>query len=92
MTAVSFYFQVHQPFRLRRYTFFDIGASEHYFDDPENERIVRRVAQKSYIPMNTLVRQLVEETKGDFRCSYSVSGAAIRQLQLWAPEALDSFK
>jgi alpha-amylase len=92
VTAVSFYFQVHQPFRLRRYTFFDIGASEHYFDDPENERIVKRVAQKSYIPMNTLVRQLVEETKGDFRCSYSVSGAAIRQMQLWAPEALDSFK
>ncbi len=92
MTAVSFYFQVHQPFRLRRYTFFDIGASEHYFDDPENERIVKRVAQKSYIPMNTLVRQLVEETKGDFRCSYSVSGAVIRQMQLWAPEALDSFK
>ena len=92
MTAVSFYFQVHQPFRLRRYTFFDIGASEHYFDDPENERIVKRVAQKSYVPMNTLVRQLVEETKGDFRCSYSVSGAAIRQMKLWAPEALDSFK
>ena len=91
MTAVSFYFQVHQPFRLRRYTFFDIGESDQYFDDPENERIVKRVAQKCYVPMNTLVKKLVERTDGRFRCSYSISGAAIEQMKLWAPEALDSF-
>ena len=91
MTAVSFYFQVHQPFRLRRYTFFDIGESQDYFDDSENARIVKRVAEKCYIPMNQLMHQLVTETKGEFRCSYSISGAAIEQMKLWAPEALDSF-
>ncbi len=91
MTAVSFYFQVHQPFRLRRYTFFDIGESQDYFDDAENARIVKRVAEKCYIPMNQLMHQLVTETKGEFRCSYSISGAAIEQMKLWAPEALDSF-
>ena len=46
MTDVVFYFQVHQPFRLRRYTFFDIGKRDDYFDDAENARIVKRVAEK----------------------------------------------
>ena len=45
MTAVVFYFQVHQPFRLRHYSFFDIGARKDYFDDLVNARILRRVAE-----------------------------------------------
>ena len=64
MTDVVFYFQVHQPFRLRRYTFFDIGVSDRYFDDVENARIVRRVAEKCYLPMNALVLHLIEKTGG----------------------------
>ena len=29
MKAICFYFQIHQPFRLKRYRFFDIG-NDHY--------------------------------------------------------------
>ncbi len=92
MTDLVFYFQVHQPFRLRRYTFFDIGGAPDYFDDPENERIARRVAERCYLPMNALLLELIERHAGKFRCAFSVSGCAIEQLERWAPEALESFR
>jgi alpha-amylase len=92
MTDVVLYFQVHQPFRLRRYTFFDIGTSDAYFDDAENERIVRRVAERCYLPMNALVARLIERHAGLFRVAYSVSGTALEQMERWVPEALESFQ
>jgi alpha-amylase len=91
MTSVVFYFQVHQPYRLRRYTFFDIGAHDQYFADAENARIVRRVAEKGYLPMNNLLLQLIERHQGRFRCAFSVSGTALSQMEEYAPEALESF-
>jgi alpha-amylase len=92
MTAVTFYFQVHQPFRLRRYTFFDIGAHDNYFDDVENERILKRVAQKCYLPMNELLLRLIGRMGERFRCAFSVSGTALEQMQAWSPETLESFR
>ena len=92
MTDVVFYFQVHQPFRLRRYTFFDIAVDDRYFDDEENARILRRVAERCYLPMNALVLDLIEKSDGEFRASYSVSGTALDQMEMWAPEALESFQ
>ncbi len=91
MTAVVFYFQVHQPYRLRRYTFFDVGAAHDYFDDSENRRIAKRVAEGCYLPMNKLLAQAIERTEGRFRCAFSLSGTVLRQLEAWAPEALESF-
>ena len=92
MTSVVFYFQVHQPYRLRRYSFFDIGVHEQYFDDVENARIVRRVAEKCYVPMNALLLEQIERHQGRFRCAFSVSGTAIGQMEEYAPEALESFQ
>jgi len=92
MTDVVFYFQVHQPFRLRRYTFFDIGANHEYFDDAENRRIVKRVAEKCYLPMNAQMLQLIEQHAGEFRIAYSISGTALDQFESWSPETLASFQ
>lgn len=92
MRSVVMVFQVHQPFRLRRYTFFDIGHSSEYFDDTENARILRRVADKCYRPMNELVLRLVEGSDGRFRCAYSITGTALDQLTAWAPDVVDSFR
>ncbi len=92
MTSVVLYFQVHQPFRLRRYTFFDIGCSGRWFDDVENERILRRVAERCYVPMNALLLRAVERTGGRFRCAFSISGTALDQMEAWAPEALEGFQ
>ncbi|HRV82413.1 MAG TPA: alpha-amylase, partial [Planctomycetota bacterium] len=92
MTAIVFYFQIHQPWRLRRYTFFDIGKHSDYFDDAENERILRRVADKCYRPMTLLLEELVEQHQGAFRCAFSISGCALQQLEQWAPETLEIFQ
>lgn len=92
MTDVVFYFQVHQPFRLRRYTFFDIAVEDRYFDEDENKRILQRVASRCYLPMNRLVLDLIGRHAGRFRVSYSISGTALDQMEAWAPEALKSFQ
>jgi alpha-amylase len=92
MRSVVFYFQVHQPFRLRRYTFFDIGRSSQYFFDESNERIVQRVAEKCYQPMNELLLRRIEATGGAFRCSFSISGTALDQFARWTPWVIESFQ
>ncbi len=76
--------------RLRRYRFFDIGRDHHYLDDGANGAIMRKVAQRCYLPMNALLLRLIE--KGGFKVSFSISGLAVEQFRQFAPEVLDSFK
>jgi alpha-amylase len=92
MRTICLYFQVHQPFRLRTYRFFDIGNDHYYYDDYSNESILRKVADKSYLPANKLMLDLINKNKGKFKVAYSISGLAIEQFKLYAPEVLDSFK
>ncbi len=89
MASVVFYFQVHQPFRLRRYSIFD--SSDSYFDDSNNEQILQKVANKCYLPANRLMLDLIRRHEGRFRISYSVTGTIIEQFRLWAPEVLETF-
>ena len=90
--SICLYFQVHQPTRLRLYRFFDIGKDSHYYDDFANRTILRRVAQKCYLPMNELMLELVTKNKGKFKIAYSISGSALEQFQRFCPEVIDSFK
>ena len=90
--AICLYFQVHQPFRLKRYRFFDLGHDHYYYDDYSNESIMRKVAEKCYIPANELILDLINKHKGKFKVSFSISGLAINQFRLYAPEVLESFK
>ena len=90
--SICLYFQVHQPTRLRLYRFFDIGKDSHYYDDFANRTILRRVAQKCYLPMNQLMLELINQNKGKFKIAYSISGSALDQFQRFAPEVIDSFK
>lgn len=92
MRSICFYFQIHQPFRLKRYRFFDIGNDHYYYDDYNNEEIIRRIAERCYLPANQTVLQMIKETKGKFKVAYSISGVALEQLELYAPEVIDSFK
>jgi len=92
MRTICFYFQVHQPYRLRQYRFFDIGENHDYFDEHNNRFIVRRVAEKSYLPMNALLLDLIKQYGDAFKVSFSISGAAIDQFEEYAPEVLKSFK
>jgi alpha-amylase len=92
LTAIVLYFHVHQPFRLRKYTFFDIGVDDRWFDDAVNGRIVRRVAERCYLPMNALLVRQILRTDGAFRCALSITGTALDQMERWAPKALASFR
>ncbi|MFH1063735.1 MAG: glycoside hydrolase family 57 protein [Candidatus Woesearchaeota archaeon] len=91
MVNVCFYFQVHQPFRMRHYSVFDTGKSKDYFDDNKNIEVLRKVARKCYIPANNLMLELLDRHPG-FKISYSLSGVFMEQCEKWAPEVLTSFK
>jgi len=92
MRSICLYFQVHQPFRLRTYRFFNIGNDHHYYDDYQNRHIIKRVAEKSYLPANQLMLDLIREYGSAFRISYSISGTALDQLAQYAPEVIQSFR
>ncbi len=91
MPSICFYFQVHQPFRIREYTFFDIGHDHYYEDEKLNREVMNKVADKCYIPTNTMMLELIKKHKGKFRISYSISGTAIEQFEKYRPDVLKSF-
>ena len=90
--SVCFYFQVHQPDRLRQFRFFDIGNDFHYLDDFSNRTIVRRVAERCYLPANKMLHDLILRNNGAFKVAFSISGTAIEQFERYVPEVIDSFK
>ncbi|MBN2615104.1 MAG: polysaccharide deacetylase family protein [Bacteroidales bacterium] len=92
MKSVCFYFQVHQPQRLRTYRFFDIGDKHDYFDVYNNRAILKKVAAKNYLPMNALLLELIKEYGSAFKVSFSISGTALDQFEAYAPEVLESFQ
>lgn len=92
MTNICFYFQVHQPFRLRKYSLFDIGQNMNYFDDTKNKEIMEKVAKKCYLPTNKILLDLMQKYDGRFKIAFSITGTALEQFQTYAPKVLDSFK
>lgn len=92
MPALTLYFQVHQPFRIKRFSYFDIGTQATYFDEVLNRAIMQRVAERCYIPMNSVLLDLIHRFQGKFKVSFSLSGVAIEQMKLYAPKALESFR
>lgn len=92
MPGICFYFQVHQPYRLKPYSFFDIGKEHTYFDDEANATILRKVAKKCYLPANAKMLELIKRFPGRFKICYSISGITIEQMKSYEPKVLDSFK
>lgn len=90
--SICLYFQVHQPSRLRLYRFFDIGKDSHYYDDFANRTILKRVAQKCYLPMNELLLEQIKKSKGKLKLAFSISGSALEQFDRYAPEVTESFR
>jgi alpha-amylase len=91
MPSVCFYFQVHQPYRIKRYSFFDIGHDHFYEDDEKNRLILNKVSDKCYLPANQTMLELIKKHKGKFKISYSLSGTLIEQLETYRPDVLKSF-
>lgn len=96
MPSVCFYFQVHQPLRVRKYRIFDVGQNSSYFNDEsgtnfDNKAIINKVANKCYLPANAVLLENIK-THPDFKVSFSISGTALEQFEKTAPEVIDSFK
>ena len=89
--SVCVYFQVHQPNRLKPYSFFDIGIDHLYENDDLNLEILNKVCDKCYLPANLLFTSLLNEFKGEFKLAYSISGVLLRNLQTHRPDVLNSF-
>ncbi|MDZ4121586.1 MAG: glycoside hydrolase family 57 protein, partial [Candidatus Cloacimonadaceae bacterium] len=92
MLNIVFYFQVHQPFRLRHLNVLDVGSAESIFDDKLNKAVMRKVADKCYLPTNALLYDLIKKHEGRFKVAFSISGVCIEQFKLYAPEVLESFQ
>jgi alpha-amylase len=89
MASVCFYFQVHQPFRLRHYTVFD--HTPRYFDEFKNASICRKVANKCYLPSNRLLLDVIRRFEGRFKISYSLTGVVLEQFRKYCPEVMSTF-
>lgn len=92
MKSICLFFEVHQPLRLKRYRFFDIGNDHYYYDDYTNEHILRKVSDECYLPANRIIKDLVNRHDGKFKVAFSLTGVLLDQLRLNAPEVLDSFR
>jgi alpha-amylase len=92
MPSICFYFQVHQPYRMRHYGLFDVGYAKEYFDVAKNKEVCLKVANKCYLPANALMLELINQYPGKFKISYSISGVALEQFEEYCPAVLDSFK
>lgn len=92
MKSVCFYFKIHQPYRLKRYRFFDIGNDHYYYDDFANDDIITRLAQTSYIPFANTLLEMIEKYGDEFKCAISISGTCIEQLQVYVPEFIELLK
>lgn len=92
MVSICFYFQVHQPARLRNYSIFDINNNDDYFDHVKNKQVMAKVSRKCYLPTNKLILDLIKKSNNKFKVSYSITGTALEQFEEYAPEVIESFK
>jgi len=92
MPSICFYFQVHQPYRLKPYDCFKIGYDHVYEDELKNREIFDRVSKKCYLTANQTLLQLIQKQKGKFKIAYSISGTALEQMEKYRPDVLKSFQ
>ena len=92
MKTICLYFEIHQNIQLKRYRFFDIGTDHYYYDDYENERMMTEIAEKSYMPaLNTLL-DMIHSSDKYFKVAFSVSGVAMEQMEIHAPQVLEKLQ
>ena len=92
MSSICLYFNIHQPVRLRKFGFFDMGKSDYYYDDYSNEIILKQVVENCYLPTNKMLLDLINIHQGRFKVAFSISGTAIDQFKIYAPQVIESFR
>jgi len=92
MKNICFCFQMHAPYRLKRYRFFEIGHDHYYYDDMATEEHVNWLVETSYMPLCQTIRDMISLSKGKFHCALSVSGTMIEMFEQFNPEMIDILK
>lgn len=92
MPAVCLCYVVHEPYRLRHYTVFDMGQNSIYEDDDRNCDSLLHISRVCYLPANDRMLKLINRYGKDFRFTLCISGTALDQFEQYAPEVLESFQ
>jgi alpha-amylase len=92
MPSISFCFRVHQPYRLKKYEFKNIGLQHSYDDAAANAAAINTVADECYLPANEIILSQIKKSDGKFRVAFSISGTVLELLQHYRPDVIDSFK
>jgi alpha-amylase len=92
MKTICLLFEIHQPLRLKKYRFYDIGADHYYYDDYQNEEIIRRNTEQSYLPAIKMLSEMAGSSHGAFKVALSISGIALQQFEKSCPELLDAIR
>ena len=92
MKNICLCFQMHAPYRLKRYRFFEIGHDHYYYDDMATEEHVNWLVETSYLPLCNTIKDMINLSKGKFHCAISVSGTMIEMFEQFNPEMIDVLK
>ena len=92
MKNICFCFQMHAPYRMKRYRFFEIGQDHYYYDDMQTEEHASWLVNTSYMPLCKTIQEMIRLSKGRFHCALSVSGIVLEMFQQFAPEMIDVLK
>ena len=80
MIPVCLYFQVHQPYRLRRYNYFDVGREHRYFDDDRQPRAAARASPSGATCRRPRCSSGCSSATRASPSSFSLSGCLLEQL------------
>ena len=92
MKNICFCFQMHAPYKMKRYRFFEIGQDHYYYDDMQTEEHLDHIVNASYIPLCNTIKEMIRLSKGRFHCALSITGVVLEMFQQFAPEMIDVLK
>ena len=92
MKNICFCFQMHAPYQMKRYRFFEIGQDHYYYDDMQTEEHLENLVNTSSMPLCNTIKEMIRLSKGRFHCALSVSGIVLEMFQQFAPEMIDVLK
>ncbi len=92
MKNICFCFQMHAPYKMKRYRFFEIGQDHFYYDDMQTEEQVEYLVNASYLPLCHTIKEMIRLSKSRFHCALSITGIALEMFQQYAPEMIDTLK